>query len=136
MQPYPLLDKVFLQNKNPRLYKLQNLQLHCKLEGLKSCKLTLFSLNLNKSEPHHIEFPDCSFSHYHSGASPTLGSGEDPSNLAYSTIMRMAPSANPCSQTPLVEPATKSMCAAFMQPHCWEQIQVCAAPRTCNLPAP
>ena len=110
--------------------------MHCKLEGLRSCKLTLFSLNLNKSEPHHTECPDCSFSLYYSGASPTLGSGEDPSNLVYSKIMRTAPSANPCSQIALTQPATTSMRAAVTLPHCWEEMQVCTAPRTGNLPAP
>ena len=89
---------------------VQTLQLCCKLEGLKSCKLTLFSLNSNKPEPHHMECLDCSFSHYYSGTSPTLSSGEDPSNLIYSKIMGMAPSVDPCSQIALTLSQQSSPC--------------------------
>ena len=57
-----------------------------------------------------MECLDCSFSHYYSGTSPTLGSGEDLSNLVYSKIMGMAPSVNPCSQIALTLGQQSSPC--------------------------
>lgn len=80
--------------KIQRLYKGQNL--HYKPEGLEQCHLTVFSPNPNKSEIEAVftlSYQTFSFSHYYSGASPTLDSDDNPSNLVQNKILGMAPPA-------------------------------------------